>query len=150
MTGDDDKLQCWVEHFSDIVYCESEVSVATLDALPVLESPFALSDDVCVNELSDNLIKEEIALVISQMRKGRAPGSEGILTEMLKLGGAESVHWLKTIADGIWKTEMVPSDWTKQLLMSVRAVYWLPHSLISTLMWQYVWHWKMASQRAEV
>ena len=91
MTGDDDKLQCWVEHFSDIVYCESEVSVATLDALPVLESPFALSDDVCVNELSDNLIEEEIAAAISQMRKGRAPGLEGISTEVLKLGGAESV-----------------------------------------------------------
>ena len=74
---------------------------------------------MCVNELSDNLTEEEIAAAISQIWKGRAPGSDGISTKMLKLGGAESVHWLKTIADGIWRREMVPSDWTKQLLILI-------------------------------
>ena len=54
---------------------------------------------MCANELSDNLAEEEIAAVISQMRKGRAPGPHKIFTEMLKLGGAESVRWQKTIAD---------------------------------------------------
>ena len=46
---------------------------------------------MCVNELSDNLTEEEITAVISQMWKGRAPDLVGISTEMLKLGGAESV-----------------------------------------------------------
>ena len=32
LTGDDDKLQHRMENFSDVVKCESEVSVATLDA----------------------------------------------------------------------------------------------------------------------
>ena len=64
--------------------------MATSDALPVLEPPSALSDDVCVNDLSDNLTEEEDA-AISQMHKGRAPGLDGISTEMSKLGGAESV-----------------------------------------------------------
>ena len=86
LTGDDDKLQHWVEHFSDIVNYESEVSMATLDALPVLELPSALSDDVCVDELSDNLTEEEIAAAISQMKKERAPGLDGISTEMLEVG----------------------------------------------------------------
>ena len=93
--------------------------MATLDALTVLEPPSALSDDVCVNELSDNWTEEEITAVISQMRKGRAPGLEGIPTEMSKLSGTESIHWLRTIADGIWRTDMVPSDWTKQLLIPI-------------------------------
>ena len=119
LTGDGDKLQCWVEHFSDFVNCESEVRVATLNALPVLEPPSALSDDVCMNELSDNLTEEEIVAAISQMRKGRAPGLDGISIEILKLGGTESVHWLKTIADGIWRTEVVPSEWTKQRLIPI-------------------------------
>ena len=84
--------------------------MATLDALPVLWPPSALSDDVCVYELSDNLTEEEIAAAISQMQKGIVPGLDGISTEILKLGGADSVCWLKTIADGIWRTEMLPSD----------------------------------------
>ena len=108
-----------MEHFSDVVNCESVFSVAALDALPVLEPPSALNDDVCMNELSDNLTEEKIAAAISQMRKGRAPVLGGISTEMLKLGGAESVHLLKNIADGIWRTEMVSSDWTMQLLIPI-------------------------------
>ena len=75
--------------------------MATLDALPVLEPPSALSDDVCVNELSDNLTEEEIAATISQMQKGKAPGLDRVSAEMLMLGGPESVSWLKTIADRI-------------------------------------------------
>ena len=69
----------------------------TLDALPVLEPPSALSDDVCVcvNVSCNNLTEEEITAVISQMWKGRAPGSDGILSEMFK----QPVHWLKTIID---------------------------------------------------
>ena len=34
LTEDDDKLQFWVEHFSDVVNCESAVSMAILKALP--------------------------------------------------------------------------------------------------------------------
>ena len=51
--------------------------------------------------------------------EGKASGLDGILTEMLKLGGLESVHWLKTIRDVIWRTEMVPNDWTKHLLIPI-------------------------------
>ena len=47
LISDVDKLQCWVEHYSDVVNTESEVSMVTLDALPVLESPSSLIDDVC-------------------------------------------------------------------------------------------------------
>ena len=36
---------------------------------------------VCVNELIDNLAEAEIAAAISQMRKGRAPGLDGMSTE---------------------------------------------------------------------
>ena len=39
------------------------------------------------------------------MWKRRAPGLDGTSTEMLKLSGVESVCWLKTITDGIWRTD---------------------------------------------
>ena len=74
---------------------------------------------MCVNELSDNLTEEEIAAAISQIRKERASGLDGISTEMLKYGGAESVCWLKTIAHEIRRTEMVPSDSTKELIIPI-------------------------------
>ena len=69
--------------------------MATLDALPFLEMSSALSNDVFVKELSDNLTKEKITAAISLKQKGSSPGLDGISTEILKLGGAESVRWLE-------------------------------------------------------
>ena len=40
-----------------------------------------------------------------------------VSAELLKLGGEESVRWLKAIADCIWREESVPRDWRKQLLI---------------------------------
>ena len=105
-----EKPRCWADHFSDVANCESEISIATLDVLPVLEPPSA--HDECVNELYDIITEREIAAVISQMQKGRAPGMNRILTKMLKLDGVKSICWLKTIVYGVWRTEKVPSDWT--------------------------------------
>ena len=51
------------------------------------------------------------------MQKVRTPGFDVILTEMLNLSVVESVRLLKTIADGIWRTEMVLSDWMNELLI---------------------------------
>ena len=73
-----------MEHFSDVVNCKSDVSVATLDALPVVWPPFARSDDVFVNELTDNLTEEEIGAAISIMQKRRASGLDGISAQMYK------------------------------------------------------------------
>ena len=52
---------------------------------------------VYVNELNDNLTEEEITAAISQMQKGRAPGLNGILTEILRLGGVESICFLRLL-----------------------------------------------------
>ena len=38
-------------------------------------------------------------------------------TEMIKLGGAESLRWFKSLFDAIWHEEEVPEDWKSQLLI---------------------------------
>ena len=42
--------------------------MVTLDALPVLEPPSPLSNEVCANNLSNKLTEEEFAAVICHMR----------------------------------------------------------------------------------
>ena len=114
----DYKLQRWADHFSRVVNCGTEVSEATIEALPVVE-PHPVSGDVRPEdgELCDELSEEEISAAITQLRKGRAPGVDEVSAELLKLGGEESVRWLKAIADCIWREESVPRDWRKQLLI---------------------------------
>ena len=36
-----------------------------------------------------------------------APGMDGITAEMIKLGGAESVRWFKSLFDAIWHKEEI-------------------------------------------
>ena len=98
--------------------CEINVSEATLQALPAIKPrPGDSSDAINDEELCANLSEEEIAIAISQLKNGRAPGMDGISAEMLKLGGEESVRWLKAISDGIWKEDSIPGDWKRQLLI---------------------------------
>ena len=40
-----------------------------------------------------------------------------IHAEMIKLGGAESVRWFKSLFDAIWHEKEVPEDWKSQLLI---------------------------------
>ena len=69
------------------------------------------------DDISAPLSEDEIRQAISELRSGRAPGSDGISLEMLNLGGEESIRWLKSIFDSIWETELVPEDWQSQLLI---------------------------------
>ena len=46
-----------------------------------------------------------------------APSLDEISPEMLKLGGYESVKWLKILADFMQKKESILDDWRKQLII---------------------------------
>ena len=51
------------------------------------------------------------------MKKGKAPGSDEISTELLMLGGEECVRWLKIVFDSIWQHEAIPNDWKNQIIV---------------------------------
>ena len=70
------------------------------------------TDNLCAS-----LSEEEISDAISQLRSGRASGVDGITAEAIKLGGAVSVAWFKSLFDDIWKKEVLPDDWKNQLLI---------------------------------
>ena len=36
---------------------------------------------------------------------------------MLRLGGEETICWLKSIFDAVWESESVPEDWKSQILV---------------------------------
>ena len=59
------------------------------------------------DELCDPITEEEISAAVSQMKNGRAPGLDGISSEVLKLGGKVFVRWLTSI---FWTEEAVLSD----------------------------------------
>lgn len=113
------KLRRWAEHFASVTQCSSQVSEVVLEALPSVQAPSQNSSPDDDEELCSPITEEEISTAISQMKNGKAPGLDGISSEVLKLGGEASVQWLSSIFATIWAEESVPSDWTKQLVVPI-------------------------------
>ena len=105
LINDEDKLQPWSEHFASVVNSCSTVAQLILVSLPVF-NPFndpqsSLSGDD-TDPLCAPLSEEEISEALFHTKSGRAPGPDGISAEILKMGGAASIQWLKDIADLVW------------------------------------------------
>ena len=119
LTSDESKLRRWAEHFASVTQCSSQVSEVVLEALPSIQAPSENSSPTDDEELCSPITEEEISTAISQLRNGKAPGLDGISSEVLKLGRDASVYWLSSIFTIIWSEETVPSDWTKQLVVTI-------------------------------
>ena len=94
------------------------MSEVVLEALPSIQPP-SQSSPIDNEELCSPITEEEISTAIFQMKNRKAPGLDGISSEVLKLGGEASVRWLSSIFTTIWMEETVPSDWQKQLLVPI-------------------------------
>ena len=105
-----------MEHFASIM---SDYSEAYIEDLAVISQSIHPLDSAKHDNLRVPLSKEEISTAISQLGSGEAPGMDGITVEMIMLGGAESVKWLKSLLDIIWHSKEVPEDWKNQLPLSL-------------------------------
>ena len=118
LTSDESKLRRWAEHFTSVTQCSSQVSEVVLEALPSVQAPSQISP-IDNEELCSAITEEEISTAISQMRNAKAPGLDGISSEVLKLGGEATVRWLSSIFTTMCTEETIPSDWQKQLLVPI-------------------------------
>ena len=118
LTSDESKLRRWAEHFTSVTQSSSHVSEVVLEALPSIQPP-SQNSPIDNEELCSPITEEEISTAIFQMNNRKAPGLDGISSEVLKLGGEASVRWLSSIFTTIWMEETVPSDWQRQLLVPI-------------------------------
>ena len=117
LSNDTDKINRWAEHFNEVVNCNLHaINLPTSESLPVIHS-HALHDTMSDVDMCGCLSEDEIRTAISQMKKGKAPGSDEISTELLMLGGEECVRWLKIVFDSIWQHEAIPNDWKNQIIV---------------------------------
>ena len=121
LASDDQKLARWAEHFGLVMNCGKEVSEISLESLPVIESQDRATPNTSdlEEQLCPSPTEEEISVALSLLKMGKAPGLDRIQAETLRLGGAVTVRWLKTLFDYIWSYEVVPADWRKQVIIPV-------------------------------
>ena len=94
-----------------------------------LESLFPEVEDVSeqpdleVGQKSDKEIsEEEVRRVVSRPKGGKAPGTCGIMPEMLKAGGEVVIEWLVKLFNEVWEEVLHPETGSLQSYLFIRRL----------------------------
>ena len=65
--------------------------------------------------------KNDVAAALAKVRNRKAPGSSGILPEMVKMGmdNGEFCDLLTNLLRAVWKEERVPQEWVDAILIPI-------------------------------
>ena len=95
------QMDRWAEHYQDLYLRESVVTEAALNSnpsLPVME------------ELDTPPTEEELNKAIDSLARGKAPGGDGILAEVLQCAKSTLLHHLYELLCQCWEEGYVPQD----------------------------------------
>jgi len=98
----------WAEHFNQLLNRQSTISEDALAEIPQSPTIAALEDKPSV---------EETLKAIKQISSGKAPGEDGIPSEVYKHGGIKLAEELNRLFGLIWEEESVPQDYKDGLII---------------------------------
>ena len=61
-------------------------------------------------ENDKGISEEEVRRAVSRLKGGKAPGTCGIMPEMLKAGGEVAIEWLVKLFNVVWERGVAPRD----------------------------------------
>ena len=64
-------------------------------------------------------LQEEVRDAVNKMKKDKAPGKDGITTELLQGGGETVVKGMHTLVTKIQQEEEIPEDWAKSTIVPI-------------------------------
>ena len=95
------QLEIWVEHYSDIYSRENIVSPSALDAVECLPT---------MGELDTEQTLDELSRAIDSLASGKAPGSDGIPTDLIQHYKTTLLHSLHVLLCQCWQEGAAPQD----------------------------------------
>ena len=104
--SDDEKLRAWKEHYQRLLNEEFEWDANHL----------IWSDPVIAQ--APQIHQKEIAAALAKMKVGKAAGSSGVVTEMLKASGEDGLACLEKLFNGIILERKIPTDWDKSVILN--------------------------------
>ena len=103
--SDDSKQKAWLEHYQRLLNAEFDWNPNHLsDESPVEGPPIPITIDM-------------VKKAISQMKAGKAPGSSGIVVEMIRAAGDMGASMIRDLAAAIIRDGKVPSDWEQSFIV---------------------------------
>ena len=101
ITDQSQQLQRWVKHYLKLYATQNIVTDTALNALPSLP---------VMEELDDLPTEEELSKAIDSLACGKAPGKDGIPSEVLKQGKSTLLQPLHKLLCLCWEQGHIPQD----------------------------------------
>ena len=73
-----------------------------------------------VNQNARHLLEvsvEDVRKAVKKIKNGKAPGVDGITSEMLKYGGESVIEWLTRVCNVCFMEGRVPKDWQRAVIV---------------------------------
>jgi hypothetical protein len=121
VVGLEERKKVWKRYFEGLGHSGGDQGKFDDEFKECVESEVqSMKDRSChefVEMLDGEMDVDDIRVALSQMRNGKAPGDDGILTEVLKGGGDAIVNALTVLFNNVWKSELVPVEWGKGVIV---------------------------------
>ena len=101
-------LNRWKEHFDELLNRESNIDPSFIDKIPQREMKLILNEPPSLDEVNN---------AIDALKLRKAPGKDGITSEMLKFEGPETRKAVWNIILGFWNDESVHQDWRDAIMI---------------------------------
>ena len=103
--SDDSKRKAWLRHYYRLLNVDFDWD------------PNHLSDESSVEGPPVPIPIDMVEKVISQMKAGKAPGSSGIVVEMIRAAGDMGASMIRDLAAAIIHDGKVPSHWEQSFIV---------------------------------
>lgn len=111
------EMEKWFEHFMNLLEGSEEGIVNTEEEK--MEKEEEEVKEKKEEEEEDKITKEEIILQLRRLKKGRAPGENGIENEAWRLMSKEIEEVLIELIKIIWREEAIPAKWNKGVISPI-------------------------------
>jgi len=126
VTGERKVLQRWAEHFDELVngHGDEERSKGEGKSEPENMEEYMVKEEENGTdkslETTDIPTKEEVKAVVDKLKKSKAPGPDGIPSEILKERYKCMEHRIYELIVQIWNEERIPTSWAEALICPIQ------------------------------
>ena len=105
-----DITRCWKEYFSNLLNQQGTTDERATSQMCV-HTP---KNDLCIP-----ITMEDLEKALEETRRGKAPGLDGISSEILKLGGPRLKARLLSLYNTCWQRQTLPQDFKDTLIVKI-------------------------------
>lgn len=109
LTTENEVLQRWKQHFSEILNRPEPVSPAVINTDTTIELDIS----------NEYISKVEIRAALKDLKNGKAAGSDDITAEVLKADTDTTIDILEKLFRKIWDDEVIPTEWREGLIVKL-------------------------------